>query len=115
MTSGRVRPRWEVPDRCRCGTLDLAGRAVRTLAERSPGSNAEHVDTKQSIQDWGTPMNTASAGNKVLVAVDGTPASLQALRMGRQLADLFGDSLVAVTVWEPSRKGLLPTDTVHRQ
>ncbi len=60
-------------------------------------------------------MNTTSTTSRVLVAVDGSPASVQALRTGRRLADLFGDRLVAVTVWEPFRHGVLPTDTAHPQ
>jgi hypothetical protein len=35
--------------------------------------------------------------------------------MGRRLADLFADRLVAVTVWEPFRHGVLPPSTVHPQ
>ena len=61
-------------------------------------------------------MNTTSTTEqRVLVGVDGSPASAQALRTGRRLADLFGDRLVAVTVWEPFRHGVMPTDTAHPQ
>ncbi|MDQ2738771.1 MAG: universal stress protein, partial [Actinomycetota bacterium] len=45
---------------------------------------------------------------RVLVAVDGSPASLEALRAGHRMATLLGDRLVGVTAWQPFRHGVLP-------
>jgi nucleotide-binding universal stress UspA family protein len=45
---------------------------------------------------------------QVLVAVDGSPASLEALRHGQHMAELLGDALVAVSAWQPFRHGVLP-------
>ncbi|MET3803293.1 nucleotide-binding universal stress UspA family protein [Nakamurella sp. UYEF19] len=50
---------------------------------------------------------------RVMVAVDGSPASLEALRVGRRLAGLSGDRLVGVTAWQPFRHGVLPPASAH--
>ncbi len=52
---------------------------------------------------------------QVLVAVDGSPASLEALRHGYRMAGLLGDELVGVTVWQPYRHGILPPNSTHPQ
>ncbi|KAD4059968.1 universal stress protein [Arthrobacter yangruifuii] len=38
--------------------------------------------------------------NRIVVGVDGSEESLEALRLGRRLADLLGCRIEAVTVWE---------------
>ena len=52
---------------------------------------------------------------QVLVAVDGSPASLEALRQGNRMAELLGHELVAVTAWLPFRHGVLPPPSIHPQ
>lgn len=52
---------------------------------------------------------------RVLVAVDGSAASLEALRVGHRMAQLLGDRLVAVTAWQPFRHGVLPPTSTHPQ
>jgi len=42
--------------------------------------------------------NISPNASRVLVAVDGSPASLEALRVGHRMATLFGDRLVGVTL-----------------
>ena len=49
----------------------------------------------------------------VLVAVDGSPASLEALRHGYRMAELLGDELVAVNTWQPFRRLVLPPTSPH--
>ncbi|MET3803286.1 nucleotide-binding universal stress UspA family protein [Nakamurella sp. UYEF19] len=59
-------------------------------------------------------MGTGSiVDHRVLVAVDGSPASLEALRVGARMAGLFGDRLVGVSVWQSFRHGILPSDSRH--
>lgn len=50
---------------------------------------------------------------QVLVAVDGSPASIEALRFGRSMAVLMGARLTAVTAWQPLRHGMLPPTSTH--
>ncbi|QNK80238.1 universal stress protein [Nakamurella sp. PAMC28650] len=50
---------------------------------------------------------------RVLVAVDGSPASLEALRVGHRMATLFGEQLVGVTAWQSFRHGVLPPTSTH--
>lgn len=52
--------------------------------------------------------NISPNASRVLVAVDGSPASLEALRVGHRMATLFGDRLVGVTAWQSFRHGVLP-------
>ncbi|SDP38649.1 Nucleotide-binding universal stress protein, UspA family [Nakamurella panacisegetis] len=52
---------------------------------------------------------------QILVAVDGSPASLEALRHAHRMATLLGDELVAVTAWQPFRRLVLPPPTAHPQ
>lgn len=59
--------------------------------------------------------NPHAHAGPVLVAVDGSSASLEALRHGHRMADLLGAELVAVTAWQPSRRGILPPVTGHPQ
>jgi len=59
-------------------------------------------------------MSTTSPDTRrVLVAVDGSPASLEALRAGHQMATLLGDRLVGVTAWQSFRHGVLPPTSIH--
>lgn len=61
-------------------------------------------------------MNTERSGSgTVVVAVDGSPASLEALRHGHRMATLLGDELLAVTAWRPFRRLVLPPPTIHPQ
>jgi nucleotide-binding universal stress UspA family protein len=54
-----------------------------------------------------------ATSNRVIVAVDGSPASLEALRVGHQMAALLGARLVGVTVWELFQHGVLPPESAH--
>lgn len=59
-------------------------------------------------------MSTATTKtNRVLVALDGSPASLEALRVGDRMATALGARLVGVTVWEPFRHGVFPPASTH--
>ncbi len=50
---------------------------------------------------------------RILVAVDGSPASLEALRVGARLAAMSGEKLVGVSLWQPFRHGVLPPNSRH--
>jgi nucleotide-binding universal stress UspA family protein len=54
-----------------------------------------------------------AANNRVIVAVDGSPSSLEALRVGHRMATLLGAGLVAATAWQPFRYGVLPPVSAH--
>jgi nucleotide-binding universal stress UspA family protein len=55
----------------------------------------------------------SDGGRRVLVAVDGSEASIEALRQGHRMAVLLGDDLVAVTAWQPFRRIVLPPTSTH--
>jgi nucleotide-binding universal stress UspA family protein len=55
---------------------------------------------------------TADSG-QILVAVDGSPASLEALRHGQRMAMLTGSEVVAVAAWRPFRHLVLPPTSGH--
>jgi nucleotide-binding universal stress UspA family protein len=57
--------------------------------------------------------DTAVLTNRVIVAVDGSPSSLEALRVGHAMAELLGARLVGVTAWQPFRHGVLPPLSAH--
>lgn len=57
--------------------------------------------------------STTAHRGQVLVAVDGSPASIQALRHGSSMAGFLGARLTAVTVWQPLRHGILPPTSTH--
>lgn len=59
-------------------------------------------------------MTTSSTTpGRVLVAVDGSAASLEALRAGYRMATLLADQLVGVSAWQPLRHGILPPTSTH--
>jgi nucleotide-binding universal stress UspA family protein len=57
--------------------------------------------------------STSAVRGQVLVAVDGSPASIEALRYGHSMAALMGARLTAVTAWQPLRHGILPPTSTH--
>jgi nucleotide-binding universal stress UspA family protein len=57
--------------------------------------------------------STTTRHGQVLVAVDGSPASIEAVRYGHSMAVLLGARLTVVTAWEPLRHGVLPPISTH--
>lgn len=57
--------------------------------------------------------STSTRPGQVLVAVDGSPAAIEALRYGRKMAAMMGARLTVVTAWQPLRHGILPPPSVH--
>ena len=55
---------------------------------------------------------TADTGTRVLVAVDGSPSSLEAIREGYRQALLLGTSVIAVSAWH-QQNGLWPPLSYH--
>lgn len=53
-----------------------------------------------------------SRSHPVLVAVDGSPSSLEAIRQGHRLGELLGASVVAVSAWH-QQNGLYPPLSYH--
>lgn len=58
---------------------------------------------------------TSPHPRRVLVAVDGSPASLEAVRYGRRMAIFVGGEMTLVTAWQPLRHGILPPSSLHPQ
>ena len=56
---------------------------------------------------------TAAMG-KVIVGVDGSPSSLDALRQGHRMAGMLGTTVVAVSTWH-QQHGLFPPVSYHPQ
>lgn len=57
--------------------------------------------------------STSTRPGQVLVAVDGSPAAIEALRYGRTMAAIMDARLTVVTAWQPLRHGILPPTSIH--
>lgn len=53
-----------------------------------------------------------AVNGRVLVAVDGSPSSLEALRQGQQQARLLGTTVLAVAAWH-QQNGIVPPMSYH--
>lgn len=89
--------RWS--DDVRADLIVLGAGAKSTLDRLTVGSTAEKVVRSATCPVWLTrPGRDHGEIRKILCAVDGSPASRQALAMAAQLARTFGAELVSVSV-----------------